>query len=55
MIDGGEPITKESLFDLASITKLYTGVIAYKLIDEGVLSMDQLLVNYLKMKKNFKI
>ncbi|MGI6325009.1 MAG: serine hydrolase domain-containing protein [Bacilli bacterium] len=54
MIDGGEPITKESLFDLASITKLYTGVIAYKLIDEGVLSMDQIVSELFKDEEKFQ-
>lgn len=39
--ESGKPINSQTLFDLASITKLYTGVIAYKLIDEGILLPEQ--------------
>jgi CubicO group peptidase (beta-lactamase class C family) len=52
--DDGEPITKNSLFDLASITKLYTGVIAYKLIDEGILSMGQIVSDLFKEDGKFQ-
>ncbi len=35
----GGPLTENALFDVASITKLYTEVIAYKLINEGAFSL----------------
>ena len=37
----GLPLTKESLFDVSSITKLYTQLLAYKLINEGVFELDE--------------
>ena len=37
----GEPLTKKSLFDVSSITKLYTELLAYKLINEGVFVLDE--------------
>lgn len=46
----GEPITSSTLFDLASITKIYTAVIAYKLIDEGLLIPNQKVAEILKGK-----
>lgn len=47
---GGIPIIQDTLFDLASISKLYTGVITYKLIDEGILSTNQKIKDILKDK-----
>ncbi len=35
----GEDLTKDALFDVASITKLYTQIIAYKLINEGAFKL----------------
>ena len=37
----GNPLTKDALFDVASISKLYTQIIAYKLINEGVFDLDE--------------
>lgn len=37
----GLHLTKESLFDVSSITKLYTELLAYKLINEGVFELDE--------------
>lgn len=47
---GGEPITQKTLFDIASTTKIYTGVISYKLIDEGILIPNQKIAEILKRK-----
>ncbi len=44
----GYPIDNTSLFDLASITKLYTGVIVYKLMDEGILSFEDKITDIVK-------
>jgi beta-lactamase len=35
----GEPLRKEALFDVASISKFYTDIIAYKLINEGAFKL----------------
>lgn len=32
------PATRESIFDIASLTKMITGTVAGTLIDEGILS-----------------
>lgn len=35
----GSPLTKDALFDVASITKFYTEIVAYKLINEGAFKL----------------
>ena len=35
----GEPLTRDALFDIASISKMYTQIIAYKLINEGAFKL----------------
>ena len=35
----GKELTRDALFDIASITKLYTQIIAYKLINEGAFKL----------------
>lgn len=39
MSPNGEPLRKEALFDVASISKFYTEIIAYKLINEGAFKL----------------
>lgn len=36
---GGEELSKDALFDVASITKFYTEIVAYKLINDGVFKL----------------
>jgi CubicO group peptidase (beta-lactamase class C family) len=42
-----EPVTSETLFEVASISKVVTAYIALRLVDEGVLSLDEPLDSYL--------
>lgn len=36
----GDKLTKDALFDVASITKFYTEIVAYKLINDGVFKLN---------------
>jgi CubicO group peptidase (beta-lactamase class C family) len=38
--DGGAPVTGQTLFQLASMTKMFTGTVAAALADKGVVDMD---------------
>lgn len=40
MDDDKNPMKKDAIFDIASITKLFTQIITYKLIDEGFFDLD---------------
>lgn len=44
---GGEPVTPDTLFQLGSTTKMFTGVAALQLVEQGVISLDDKLVNVL--------
>ena len=49
------PLTKEHIFHMASITKLFTGSSVLKLANEGIVSLDAPLVSlmpYFSMKEN---
>ena len=48
----GSPVMDGSLFDLASVTKLFTAFLLLKLWEEGLLSMDDPVVQYAPMFKN---
>ncbi|MDJ0376976.1 serine hydrolase domain-containing protein [Cryobacterium sp. PH31-L1] len=39
--DGSEPLTKDHLFDLASLTKVFTAIAVHAAIDDGLLGLDQ--------------
>lgn len=39
--DKGTPVTNNSLFRIASVSKTITGIVAMKLVDEGKLNLDQ--------------
>jgi CubicO group peptidase (beta-lactamase class C family) len=41
------PATPESLFQIGSITKVWTAVLAMQLVDEGLIDLDQPVVTYL--------
>jgi CubicO group peptidase (beta-lactamase class C family) len=43
----GEPVTAETLFEVASNSKVVTAYIALRLVDQGVLSLDEPLNTYL--------
>lgn len=43
----GEPVTPNTLFQLGSTTKMFTGVAALQLVEQGVISLDDKLVNVL--------
>lgn len=42
----GTPITENSIFDLASLTKLFTGLAVMRLNDEGLLDLDAPITRY---------
>lgn len=44
--NGSKPITKNSKFRIGSITKTYTAVMIFQLIDEGKIKLDETLSNY---------
>lgn len=41
----GKELTEDSLFDIASMTKLYTGVISYHLMEEGYYNLDTKVID----------
>ncbi len=43
----GTPATTDSVFQIGSITKVWTTILAMQLVDEGLLDLDQPLVGYL--------
>ena len=50
--EGGEPITKESIYDLASVTKVCaTTLSVMKLFEEGKLDLNKSLGDYLPWVK----
>jgi CubicO group peptidase (beta-lactamase class C family) len=42
-----EPVTPETIFEAASLTKPFFAYLAMKLVDEGVLNLDTPIVNYI--------
>ncbi len=40
-LDTGQPMTRETLFPVASISKVYTSTLAMQLVDEGMLDLDR--------------
>lgn len=49
-----EKMTEDTIFDLASITKLYTSLSILKLVQEGTISLDDEIVKYAPEFKNLK-
>jgi CubicO group peptidase (beta-lactamase class C family) len=43
----GAPVTTDSLFQIGSITKVWTGTLVMQLVDEGKLDLDEPVVTYL--------
>ncbi len=43
----GEPVTSETIFEAASLTKPFFAYVVMKLVDEGVLDLDTPLIRYL--------
>jgi CubicO group peptidase (beta-lactamase class C family) len=46
-IDSGEPITTDTLFHIASISKVFTATLVMQLVDEGKLDLDAPIRTYL--------
>lgn len=46
-LESGAPVTDDTLFSICSISKLFTGVAAMNLVDEGALSLDAPVADYL--------
>lgn len=46
-IDTGEPVNKDTLFRIASVSKLFTSLLISKLHEEGLLNIDHNAINYL--------
>ncbi|GLY42894.1 hypothetical protein Amsp01_089170 [Amycolatopsis sp. NBRC 101858] len=44
----GAPVTADSVFQIGSITKVWTATLAMQLVDEGLLDLDTPIVHYLK-------
>lgn len=44
---GGRPIDRHSIFEIGSITKIWTATLALQLVDEGILSLDSPVVSIL--------
>lgn len=42
-----EPVTRSTLFDLASVTKLYTAAVVLRLVDDGAIALDDPAARYL--------
>ena len=40
-LDTGQPMTPETLFPVASVSKVYTATLAMQLVDEGLLDLDR--------------
>jgi CubicO group peptidase (beta-lactamase class C family) len=47
----GDPVTKTTLFQVASVTKTITAAVALKLVQDGVLDLDRNVNDYLKSWK----
>jgi CubicO group peptidase (beta-lactamase class C family) len=43
----GHPVTTDSLFQIGSITKVWTVTLVMQLVDEGLLDLDEPIVTYL--------
>lgn len=46
LTDGGAPLTEDALFDLASLTKLFTGLCVMRLHEEGRLDLHRPVTDY---------
>ncbi|MBV1934098.1 MAG: beta-lactamase family protein, partial [Parvibaculaceae bacterium] len=46
-LNSGLPVTADTLFQIGSITKLYTATLALQLVDKGLLRLDQPVVEIL--------
>lgn len=46
MNEQGDPLTEDALFDLASLTKLFTGLLVMKLYEEGKLDLSAWVTRY---------
>ena len=42
----GTPVTEDTVYDLASLTKLFTGLLTYRLRDEGLLDLNAPVTRY---------
>lgn len=42
----GTPVTEDTIYDLASLTKLFTGLLTYRLRDEGLLDLSKPITAY---------
>jgi CubicO group peptidase (beta-lactamase class C family) len=46
-VEGGVPVTADTLFQIGSITKTFTGTAVMRLVDEGALDLDATVRTYL--------
>lgn len=45
--EAGEPLTSDNIFDLASLTKLFTGLTVMRLVEDGKLDLQKSVSYYL--------
>ena len=45
--DEWEPMTKDTIFDMASVSKLFTATVAGRLLDDGLLDLDAPVADYI--------
>ena len=50
--EAGEPLEEDSIFDLASLTKLFTGLLTMRLHEEGLLDLKKPVTAYAPMFRN---
>src|SRR6266478_1004106 len=43
----GQPVTTDTIFQVGSITKVYTATLVMQLVDEGLVDLDQPVASYL--------
>ena len=54
-VDKPEPMTLDSVFRIASMTKAVTGTAAMQLVEEGRIGLDQPMGDVLRVVKNVKV
>ena len=54
LIPSLDKMTEDTIFDLASITKIFTGISILKLVQNGIISLDDEIIRYAPEFKNLK-
>ena len=54
LIPSVEKMTEDTIFDIASITKIFTGISILKLVQNGIIKLDDEVIKYVPEFKNLK-